>query len=288
MGHEVTYYKQRDYYEVICVPSGDVYYFTRKNGLYVFTAVPYDTYSNTVLAVNTAKPSSVVPGNVASIEAQYSKREVDAAKEARLLEVKMGYPGIDQLKRFIRTGQALNNRVTCDDLDRALIIYGKPSAHLYGKMASRKLSRVQIEQLRVKKELQTISYDVMFVFGRAFAVGLSMPMGLVMVYFLPDGRSGPSILNSLSKMVTLLNRNRYSVTDIFADGEKGLTSLIDVLSFSYISVHQAGKGQHVHLVERKIRQIKERARALYHALPYYMKYHYILLIISMVVLMYYY
>ena len=89
MGHEVTYYKQRDYYEVICVPSGDVYYFTRKNGLYVFTAVPYDTYSNTVLAVNTAKPSSVVPGNVASIEAQYSKREVDAAKEARLLEVKM-------------------------------------------------------------------------------------------------------------------------------------------------------------------------------------------------------
>jgi hypothetical protein len=43
MGHKVTYYTNQDYYKVVCKPSEDIYYFTRSNGLYVYTAVPYES-----------------------------------------------------------------------------------------------------------------------------------------------------------------------------------------------------------------------------------------------------
>ena len=55
---------------------------------------------------------------------------------------------------------------------------------------------------------------------------------------------------------------------MLTDGEKGLISLQTYLQGQGIRVNPSGAGQHVPVVERKIRQIKERVRAVVNTLPY--------------------
>ena len=53
------------------------------------------------------------------------------------------------------------------------------------------------------------------------------------------------------------------------DGEVGVKSLRDYYnSMGSIQIHIVDKSQHVPIVERKIRQIKERARSIISSLPF--------------------
>jgi hypothetical protein len=60
----------------------------------------------------------------------------------------------------------------------------------------------------------------------------------------------------------------YQVTHILCDGEKGFTAFFNALRTAGYLINPAGPGQHVPIVERKIRLVKERIRAYLQSIPY--------------------
>jgi hypothetical protein len=146
--------------------------FKPKGKLYVYTAGGDDGY----VLVNT------VAGN----EQLYTKREIEAAQQARELRRKLGYPSVADMSRMITTGGILNCPITVQDLQRAVNIYGQELAVLKGSTVRRAPEPVKIELLEDKpKELTllTVAMDLMFIAGLVFLLTISRRLNLIMVRY---------------------------------------------------------------------------------------------------------
>ena len=76
-------------------------------------------------------------------------------------------------------------------------------------------------------------------------------------------RKKETLADSINKMVRIYNNNGVTVQSAFLDGE--FASLRD---FVNVTLHIAGAGEHVGDIERLIRVIKERFRAILSTLPF--------------------
>jgi hypothetical protein len=208
-----------------------------------------------------------LPVTVSENERLFTKREVQAAKQTRELKRILGYPSDADLIHLLKSG-IKNAPVEVNDVKRAAIIYGPDWAELKGKTTMNKPSVVNIDPImRPVHQLQVLHVDIMFVEGIPFLISVCQPLGLVMVDRIPD-RKLDTLKKALSKHINHLHNHNFIVNTLLSDGEGGIAALQDELLANNIKFNPSGPGQHVPVVERKIRLIKERVRAHIHSLPF--------------------
>jgi len=98
-------------------------------------------------------------------------------------------------------------------------------------------------------------------------MSVSLPLNLVMVSAL-ESRGTPVMWTALTAHIQAYRTANFIIRVVFADEEGALMALAGLIGAEGIIFNPAGPGQHVPVVERKIRTLKERCRAVWHSLPY--------------------
>jgi hypothetical protein len=252
---------------VVHLDDGSSYSFNKSvcdekgNGLYI------GDFSN-VFGSSSIIPASVNVATVAGNELLFSKKEVLMARKARDLMKSLGYISPSELMKMIRVGAISNCPVVINDVLRAEEIYGADLASVKGKTVHHKAPSVRVEPvIAMVQQQQTLHLDIMFIDGIPFLIAIATPLYLLTVAKLKS-REVKDVRPALFSCLSAFKSANFYVSHILSDGEGAIKSLENELNALGVMLNPAGPGQHVPLIERKIRQVKERVRAILSVLPY--------------------
>ena len=200
---------------------------------------------------------------------KYTNREIAKAEAARELQRKFYFLGDSTLEDLLRRGKIRNTTVTALDVRRARDIWGPSLGVLKGKSTSLKGKPItaigdKLQTLQQKK--QELHADIMFVNGQPYLISVLMPVEHVQITKL-NGRDDFTLWRALDKHRKFPEKFGLETGIIRVDGESAISSewfkekLGDLLDVG-------GAGVAVPAVERKIRTIKERIRAVITTLPF--------------------
>ena len=232
---------------------------------------------------------------IADNESQYPKRVVKAARRARELIARLGFPSTGKLAELINSGNLTNEVVSVQDVERSLDIYGASVPSLKGKTQKRKPTQIPLEIPRkVVRGPLAMHIDIIFVRATPYLLTVTTPLGYIMCDVLsaaaaplsyeqmePFVRSTKAIRRSLLMMLNRYRAHNFAVSTILSDNEGGVTQMDEELSNLGCHVIACGPGQHIALVEHKAKLVKQRRRChLYHVpfaipilLEMYLVYH---------------
>ena len=103
--------------------------------------------------------------------------------------------------------------------------------------------------------------------GIPFLVSAAQPLGLIQVTDLSGRRHASVLHGAFIQHIDNLTNKAYKVIAVYADGEGGIDAIKDYIK-KVAQYNPAGPEQHVPVIERTIRTIKERVRAILCGLPY--------------------
>jgi hypothetical protein len=238
--------------------NGRKFIFKKRDNLYVCD-----------LSELTGQPSQEVAfvSTVADNEAQFTQRQVADAKEADQFVRRMGYPSTTALNNAINTGVMTNVPVTTTDVSRALRLYGNVPS-LKGKSTTPTPTNmgdftnpIDNSSDRVP---QTLHLDCMHVMDNDFLVSFATPLGLLSVEHLPS-KTTPVYAAKLKNIIQGFSRVGFSVEAVSSDGELAISNAALAVG---LRVDVVATGRHNSVVERQIRQIKERCRTIIHGLRF--------------------
>ena len=231
-------------------------------GLYIYdAALPKDNESvSDYCLVNT----------VAKNKALYHRREVEGAKRAKDLYIKLGRPSQQCFEQMLSNKLIHNCPVTTEDARRALTIYGPDVSALKGKTTKHKgTAHPQVKPITLPTHILenhkdvTLFVDILYVQGIPFVHTISKKLKLRTTAMIPR-RNKTQLVNAVNKAVKVYTDRGFTVTDIHADLE------FDCIRDDVAPIHLeiVPKDEHVHEVERSIRTIKEGTRTMVNGLPY--------------------
>ena len=232
----------------------DTFKFVRKGKLYACNVREHLCYAHVITTTEN--------------EAKYTKREVEMARQAKELSQLLSYPSSKDLITLINNGSILNCPISAHDVARAVDIYGPDIGSLKGKTKRSKSQPVKVEY--ISKSVwasQEMHIDLMFVEGDIFLISVTKPLGLTMISSI-QSKSTAAIKSALAKQIGAYTYSKFTITTILTDGEGAVQALSDYLLSIGIKVNPTGAGQHVPVIENKIRQVKERVRAILNTLPF--------------------
>ena len=79
---------------------------------------------------------------VVSNKQYFTRREIEQADKARILQAHIGWPATDDFKRLVSDNLLLNCDITVNNISRAVAIYGPSEPMLQGKMVRRRPEHV--------------------------------------------------------------------------------------------------------------------------------------------------
>jgi len=100
-----------------------------------------------------------------------------------------------------------------------------------------------------------------------FIVTLITPFNLLMTVRI-ESRSVPHIWKKIQSQIANISKKGFKITKARVDPESGLIALDNLFASVGIEMCSVGVNQHIAEVERRIRVIKERCRAIVNTLPY--------------------
>jgi len=197
----------------------------------------------------------------------YTKREVTRALEAGEFLKSMGYPTKQEALGIVRDGNVKNIPYTAEDINRFYDIYGPQVAGIRGKTMKKKAKRmVELDrgaQMQVK--LQELSVDVMHTAGYKSLVSVCKPLGLTLIDTLKSLTTS-ELGRSLQAHINTLRSKGFEPAYVYADPQKGFKALEG--SFPGVAIDVSGAGDHLAVVDTKIRRVKEIMRSIIAGLPY--------------------
>jgi hypothetical protein len=214
--------------------------------------------------------------NVSTVEENtmsYSKREVEDAKRARDFIRKMGYPSTKQAIDLIQSGSIYNCPVTAHDIIRAERIFGPDIASLKGKTVHMKDPPVKNEYVsKPVSEIQSLNADLLYVDNKPYLITVSTPLNLTLVSDLNGSKSEETLSDFIIRHVNEYKSEGFSVDLVYCDREGGIIASKEILKENGIVLNLSSSGQHVPIIERNIRTVKERIRAILSSLPFRVPY----------------
>ncbi|MCG3769880.1 MAG: hypothetical protein JW384_01011 [Nitrosomonadaceae bacterium] len=246
-------WKQREDCFVVHTPKGDL----------VFANVGKIYKANLLHLAHSSPPLLCNLNTVEENKAKYTKREVIRAEVARTVARRLGLPGENNIIRAVQHGTLLNVPSTSADFYRANKIWGMNIANLKGKSTMSNPTVPLTEYVpRSLQSSQTMFADIFYVNGVPFFLSICTPLWLYMVTKLPNGRrSEAAIKEVLVKHLSAVASNSFTIGAINTDHEGGMQPIIPWIQRNRIQVISPGAGEHVPVIERGIRVVKERVRA---------------------------
>jgi len=215
-------------------------------------------------------PDQVIRVNVASVT-DFTKEEQKRALEARQLHLIMRHPNDQVLVKALDLGSFANCGLTASDIRNAAIIYGPCEACLSGKMTSPtnpSSSTVPVLDIGSRLHVDPVEYTSQTMGGNKFCLiavdeksdfvtGLNMKHSTA-------GHISQALVNIFSKFNSFGHKIRHVLSD---HGSNLVAAAVD-MGLMGVTMATSVPGQHTKRVERKIRTIKDRERAVLSSLPY--------------------
>jgi hypothetical protein len=229
-------------------PDNDVVFEQSSAGLYY-----HDIGSRVFVMVNTIKEN----------REGFTRRELDRAKEARCALALVGYPPPKDVMNMVRSDMIKNCPISPTDITNAHKLCGPDIATLKGKIIRQTPAGVMTEYVEIPKEIIslnkniTLAVDIMFVCGLPFMVSISRKIKFTTAEYLP-GRKQPMLIKSLKKILRLYQNRGFKVETDLMDRE--FECLRD--DIPELNLNTTAASEHVPNIERQIRVIKERMRAI--------------------------
>ena len=164
-----------------------------------------------------------------------------------------------------------NCNVSVDDITRAEVIFGKAKPLCKGKMTKISSPSLQVQKIplppSIAKHHQRISLyiDIFFVNKIPFFHTKSGKINFLTTQVL-QSRSALQIIKGLLIVKKIYKDRGFIITDVHGDNEFNIKKLKEVLSPT--NLHLCAQDEHVPIIERSIRTVKERSRSTTHALPF--------------------
>ena len=258
--HLITY-NSRDKRGFVVHDGNDVpkhYYKRCAKGLY-FNDMSTQ-HGNTLAGIST----------VAKNEAKYSARDVARAKEARKFQATMGF-SLKGLLNEIDNGTIRNNPITRRAARIAESIYGPCVANLMGKTTYRigapALTEIQDVPTSIIERYKDVilEMDVLFVNGLRFLHTISTSIKYRTTQFLLNAKA-ETLLACLLAVCSAYATRGFKIRQVNADGQfKPLKN--DAIKAG-IPLNTTAEDEHVKVIERSVRTLKERSRARVNSMPF--------------------
>ena len=219
---------------------------------------------------------------VAENAKKYPERQIKAAKSARDLLQRAGFPSAGKLKELIASGNVINEATSIQDVDRSTDIFGPSVAALKGKMRKSQPTTIPLERPRsIVRGALVMHVDIVFMRAVPYLFAVTTPLGYLTVEVLTAqatpvaledmekfARSTQSVKKALFAMFNEYRARNYSIESLLTDNEGGMLKLADEIQHLGIAVNPNGPGQHVALIEHKAKILKERRRCHIHHVPF--------------------
>ena len=201
---------------------------------------------------------------------KYTKREVKSAELARQYIRRTDYMSAGKLIKTIKTGKIRNCKVSVQDVLRSIDIWGKDLGNLKGKSTAHKVREnrsTALERLEVA-EKQDMHIDLLYFNEQGYMLALFQPLDLAVAIKL-QGYSAPHQLHALERLMKIVTSGGVKIWRIRCDEESAIHSdLVKRKLPDGITLDPTAGASAVADVERKIRTLKERIRAVINTLPY--------------------
>ena len=237
------------------------------DGLYYLDVCTLTSTNNTVTNYSYLYLTSTVEQN----KAMYTKQDVVGAQRARSWQHIMGWPSDQHFQHIINNNQVNNSPITTDDIIRANKIHGPATPLLQGKMTRSKPLTKQGAQipppLTILQNYPNLELfaDFFFVNQQPFLLTTSSKLHFLTVQT-NETRTKSAIINGLQKVIDTYRKRGFQINDLHGDNEFDMEDLKNALR--PILTHIYGVEEHVAPIERAVRTVKERCRAMCHSLPY--------------------
>ena len=255
---KITYDDARSSFIMENIKSGRINTFTMdKSGLYT------NSPENAVTMVSTVEENKSL----------YSKGQVVGAKKAKHLYHVIGYPSIRDFKHVVQTNRIKNCPVTVEDINICEKIFGPDVHALKGKSVRKKPRPVIDDYVEIPKELIrahqgiVLCADVMWIDGVPSLLTISKNIKLHTIRYI-ESRTQTTLLEALDDTFVKYNHAGFEIKQLHADPE--FQCVETALKQIGIDPNIASAKEHIPEIERAIRVVKERYRAMYHRLPYSM------------------
>jgi hypothetical protein len=201
----------------------------------------------------------------------FTDREFDRAKSARRALGLVGYPPPRDFKNMVRSNMIKNCNVTPIDIDNAYTLFGDDIASLRGKTVRTTPDPVMADYVEIPKIILdlnkdlTVAADIMFVNGMPFVTSISRNVKFTTIEYVTS-RSKKNLVKSLLKIISLYKSRGFAPSTALMDREFECLRL--ELLTHVVNLNTTAASKHVPDIERQIRLIKERTRALRSTLPF--------------------
>ena len=183
----------------------------------------------------------------------------------------IGRPTTRTFIYFIDNNLLPNCPVNCRDVLRAKQIFGPDIGSLKGKTVRHQPPRVEVEEVSLPPTIQqhyqevTLACDIMYVNKIPFLMSISRHIRFGTAQHIKN-QQGITIFNGIQAIHQICLQRGFQIRNAFMDGQfKPLRGNLAELG---ILLNTASNDKHISEIERQIRTVKERTRAIYCTLPF--------------------
>ena len=239
-----------------------------RDGLYYFDTAPNNTKKDK------SKDAITHYSNLATVNANkkyFTSNEIQGANNAREMQQIIGWPSTTTFKKIVKKNLTCNSKVTIDDINRAELIYGPATPLLQGKMTRVHPPQIKIERIPLPLPIAThhkrlqLYIDFFFVNGIPFLHTKSGKVNFITTQAFTS-RSTSSIIDGLDVVRNIYESRGFDIDIVHGDNEFNIKALKEHLEPT--KMHTCAKDEHIHVIERSTRTVKERSRSTCHSLPY--------------------
>ena len=236
--------------------------FYRRDKIYVGDMREWETYreNNRHVAMVTT---------VADNERKLTSRELKKVEAARDFIKVAGYPTLKEAIHLVEDGNLLNCRVTASDVRKAFevdTVNGITPAMAKGKTVNGRPPRLHTDDSIKSEEVKQQLYsDVMHVDDMKFLITVAEPLHLTLTT--PVERETTHVLGeALQEHIDTLREKGFDPVRVHCDPQAALAALRGRFPGTEIDVQ--GAGDHLSVVDNKIRRVKELVRCVNADLPW--------------------
>ena len=255
--------------------QGNQFIVHRKDGTQrIFQQSPRGLYfldtSLSPLPVNKAN-GTVLVTTVADKANSFSNADYAQAVLARKIQKIIGRLTTRAFIYFIENNLLPNCPVNRRDVLRAEQIFGPDVGALKGKTVRRQPPRVQVDEVSLPPTIQqhyqdvTLACDIMYVNKVPLLMSISRHIRFGTAQHIKN-QQGVTIFNGIRAVHQIYLQRGFRIRNAFMDGQ--FEPLRGNLAELGIVLNTASNDEHVPEIERQIRTVKERTRAIYCTLPF--------------------